>query len=116
MAKATGIVTIELDGETLESETGATISIGGVTREALITETGNVYAMTTQVPATIECSVMHLTGTDLTTLANIEDGVLNFKCDTGQVYTITNAFLTEPPSLSGGKVPLKWAGKAAVKQ
>lgn len=116
MAKATGIVTIELDGETLESETGATLNVGGVNREALITETGNIFAMETRVPATIECSVLHLTGTDLTTLANIVDGVLNFKCDTGQVYTITNAFLTEPPSLSGGKVPLKWTGRAAVKQ
>lgn len=116
MAKATGIVTLELDGETLESEAGATLSVGGFTREALITETGNVYPMETQVPATVECSVLHVTGTDLVKLATLTEAVLNFKCDTGQVYTITQAFLQEPPSLSAGKVPLKFAGKAAVKQ
>ena len=116
MAKVTGIVTIEVDGETLESEAGATISIGGVTREAVITETGNVFGMETQVPGTIECSILHVTNTDLVRLASLTDVTINFKCDTGQVYTVADGFLTEPPSLSGGKASLKFAGKAAVLQ
>jgi hypothetical protein len=113
MAKVTGRVTFEVDGEVLESEAGATINVGGVNREPVISETGKVFPMETSVPATAECSILHMTDTDLVALAALVDVTLNFKCDSGQVYTIKGAFLTEPPALSGGKASLKWAGQAA---
>jgi hypothetical protein len=111
--KVTGRVTFEVDGEVLESEAGATINVGGVNREAVISETGKVFPMETSVPATIECSILHVGETDLVEIAGFVDKTLNFKCDSGQMYTVKGAFLTEPPSLSGGKASLKWSGQAA---
>lgn len=113
MAKVTGRVVFEVDGEVLESEAGATINVGGVNREPVISETGKVLSMESSVPATAECSILHMDSTDLVAIAALEGVTLNFKCDSGQMYTMKNAFLTEPPSLSGGKAALKWAGEAA---
>jgi hypothetical protein len=116
MASVTGRVTFEVDGEVLESEAGATLNVGGVNREAIITETGRVFAMESSVPATAECTILHLTTTDLVALAALTDVTINFKCDNGPIYTIGHAFLTEPPSLVSGKASLKWAGQAAKTQ
>lgn len=111
--KVTGRVTFEVDGEVMESEAGATLNIGGVNREPVISETGKVFAMETSVPATAECTILHVTDTDLVALAALMDVTINFKCDSGQVYTMGHSFLTEPPSLVSGKASLKWAGQAA---
>ena len=116
MAKISGIVTIEVDGETLESESGATLNPGGITREPMMSDAGNYHFTEANTPSSVECSIMHISTTDITAFNAMTDVTVNFKCDTGQVYTITGACLTEPASLSGGKASLKFGGPPAVLQ
>ena len=51
MAQATGRVEIKLNGELLRSKEGASIQTGGVTRESVTTDQGDVFYKETIVPA-----------------------------------------------------------------
>ncbi len=116
MSKVTGRVQIEVDGETLESEAGATMNVGGIQREPMMSDAGNYHFSESYVPSSVECVLMHMTGEDATRFSAMASITLNFKCDSGQVYTIPGACNTDPPSLSGGKLSLKFGGPPAKLQ
>jgi hypothetical protein len=116
MSKVTGRVEFEVDGETMQSESGATLNPGGFNREGMMDDAGNYHYTESHAMATAECTIMHTDATDITRFNSMVDVTINFKCDTGQVYTIGKACLTEPAALSGGKCSLKFAGPPAKLQ
>jgi hypothetical protein len=106
MSKLTGIVLIEVEGETLES-------LPGVTQTPVLTETGKRHYTETYAESVIECQVAHVAETDMTSFIAIRDKTIMFKCDTGQTYVMNDGCLSETPKLSDGKVSLKFGGSPA---
>lgn len=107
---------IKYDSKLLDSMPGAKLDLGGETREPVIGDNKILGYATKIKPSTLECEVALTQGTKLADLAGITNATLTYEADTGQTYSIRNAFLTEPPQVSagdGGKVSLKFAGDPA---
>jgi hypothetical protein len=110
-----GKATIKVDGDTLETEQGATLDPGGVVRNPKVGD--HVFGYT-EVPkeAMIEGSVFMSESTSLEKFRQITDATVTFICDTGQVYILKHAWLVEPPVVTGGDtgtVRLKFAAQPA---
>jgi hypothetical protein len=110
MAQVTGKISIRVDGQLIDSLPGATLNTGGVKREAKKGDNGVVGYSEEVVEPMVECTVAHTKSTDLTALNAITDSTITFECDTGTIYYVSGAFLTEPCALSKGEVQLKFAG------
>lgn len=113
--KKLGIVRIKVNAALLESLPGASINIGGVTRKA-VTGGNRMLGYTEEItPAEVECEVAMGVGTSLVEMGKWADVQLNFECDTGQVYTVRDAFVVEPPKATAGegKATLKFSGQPA---
>ncbi|RMG58795.1 MAG: phage tail protein [Gammaproteobacteria bacterium] len=116
MPQLLGTAYIKVDGDLLRSNPGAKIDLGGQVREPVVgAGTVHGYAEKTK-EATVECEISLAKGDSLETIRSITNATITFECDTGQVYIVRHAFLTDPPVLSegeGGKIPLKFAGMPA---
>jgi hypothetical protein len=111
--KATGRVSVKVNGVTLRSKEGASITIGGVTREPIPNDQGTVdYREETQ-PAEVTATLVHTAQTDLPALRNFTDGTVNFETDTKVVYVVSDAFTAEVGELSGGEVQVTFGGNPA---
>ena len=114
MSGLTGRAFITLPGfGRIESEKGATLNIGGFTRETIIADTGVAGCTETPAVPSIECSAIHRAGLSLKKLADLKNINVDFETDSGGLWVLQNAWLTEPPSLSDGKIPLKFEGVRA---
>ncbi len=109
-----GRVLLRLNGQPLYSEKGAKLTLGGVKREPINLQYAFGYSEDGE-PAKVECTTALAKGMSLQTLRTSVDAVLQFECDTGQIYVINNAYLTESPEISSdkGKVTLKFSGDPA---
>lgn len=116
MAKLLGWAFINVGGQRLRSMAGAKIDLGGVVREPVV-GSSRVHGYSEKVKeATVECEIALAAGDSLNTIRSITDANIIFECDTGQCYTVRQAFLTDPPVVTegeGGKIALKFAGQPA---
>jgi len=107
---------IKVNGQLLESMPGAKLDVGGVTRTPII-GANSVHGYSEKVKeAMLECEISVSKDTKILDTAKWVDVSVTFECDTGQVFVVRQAFLTEPPVVTaeeGGKVPLKFAGPPA---
>lgn len=113
MAQASGKATIEIDNVALRTKKGAKIDLGGEKRNADATDQALVFFTAENVPAMVEGTIVHMSDTDLIALRDAKNVTINFRTDTGVLYVVSNAFLTEPPTLQNGECPVKFAGSAA---
>lgn len=113
MAQASGKATVKLENVALRTKKGAKLNLGGEKRNADATDQGLVFYTAENVPAEVECTIVHMSDTDLIALRDAKNITVVFETDTGVVYTVSNAFLTEPPTLQNGECPVKFAGSAA---
>ena len=113
MAQKTSQVYVDLDGETLECEPGGAIDVGGVMREAVVSDTGRVHYTERTKQSTVTVTLIHLATTDLAAI-NAFAGTLTYRTDTGVRYIISDAFVTEMGQLSNGAVEVSFAGSPAV--
>jgi hypothetical protein len=111
-----GSVNIKVNGQMLRSNPGAKLELGGPMREAVLgTKVVHGYHEKVQ-EAKLECEITLARGDSLDDIRNITDATLIFEADSGQSWSIANAFLTEPPVVNegeGGKVALKFSGDPA---
>lgn len=113
MAQATGRVTIKLNGDVLRSRNGASIQTGGIIREPLTTDQGAIFYREDITPAVIVATIVHLADTDIQALRSFRDFTLAFETDTGDGWSISNAFVTEVGELSAGEFQLTINGNIA---
>jgi len=113
MAQATGRVTIKLNGDVIRSRAGASIQTGGIIREALTTDQGTIFYREDITPAVVTATVVHLADTDIQSLRALRDFTCAFETDTGDGWSISNAFVTEVGELSAGEFQLVINGNAA---
>ena len=119
MGQLLGKAYIRVDGDTLRTESGAKLDIGGVTRSAVNGSIGLLGFAEKTKEAMLECEVAVARGDSLDKFRKITNATVVFECDTGQSYIIKNACCQDPPVITegeGGKVPLKFFGDAAEEQ
>ncbi|TXH32524.1 MAG: phage tail protein [Rhodospirillaceae bacterium] len=110
-----GRATVRWNGNVIETNSGASLDIGGVGRDTIITGTRVGFAEKT-MPAILSCETSLEPDMSLDELRNIDDATVQFECDTGQTYVIRNAFLTDTPVVkdgAGGNVTLNFSGPPA---
>ncbi|ADU63400.1 MULTISPECIES: phage tail tube protein [Pseudodesulfovibrio] len=107
--QVTGKAIIRVDGTELRTQDGATLNPGGEKREAQVGN-GKVhgYKEETQAPE-LECQVFHTADLSLKALGAITSATVMFETDTGAVFVLREAFVTDVPSLNvkDGTVGLK---------
>lgn len=112
MPQYIGRVTLTVDGTKLDSQKGAKINLGGVARTAV--ETDHAIGFTEErKAATIEAVVPVSRETPLEFIRNLTGATAVFLADTGQGWTVKNAFVTDTLDIGDGKVTVKLAGDPA---
>ena len=115
MAQLLGRAYIKVDGALLRTNTGAKIDLGGAIRAAVVGNAVHGYSEAVK-QSSVECEISLAAGDSLESIRNIKDATITFEADTGQVYVVRSAWLTEPPVVSegdGGKIALKFEGQPA---
>lgn len=114
MAKVFGRATVKVDGgTTLKSKEGASLVVGGVTREDEPNDQGTVdYRENTQ-PAEVTATLVHTTELDVIGLQKFAGGPVNFELDTGEVFVVPGAYVKEIGSMSSGEVEVTFGGNPA---
>lgn len=114
--KTLGVVSILADGKKLATNPGAEVDLGGENRTAVVGD-GAVHGFAAQTrPSELRCEIVLRPGDKLAEINAIKDATLRFETDTGQVYQIAHAFLTEPAVITageGGAIPLVFQGPPA---
>lgn len=117
MPKVTGVVKVHVNGKLHRSKPGAKLKTGGMKREAVYAN-GIVCGFTEEPEAAeLDCTLVHMSDTDVIELNNATDATLRFETDVGITYLVPNAFTSEPCEVSGGgDCSLKMMGQAAVEE
>lgn len=117
MSQVTGIVKVYLNGALQRSKEGAKLKLGGKERTAQVGHA--VYGFSEKVvPSELEFTLSHMPDTDLIALRDLTGATARFECDSGTTYVIPNAFVSEPPELTGGDgdVGVKMMGDPAFEE
>lgn len=107
---------IKVDGELLNTASGAKLKLGGIKRTPVVGEDGKVRFTEAVEASELEADVLLVAGFSLQKLREAKDATVTYEADTGQVYVCRHAFTTEVLQVaagSEGKVPLKMAGDPA---
>jgi hypothetical protein len=115
MSQQTGRVTIKLGNETLRSKPGASLQIGGITREFDVTDQLESYYRERPRPAQIKCTMPHFSDTDIIALQRWKNGTAHFTTDAGHTYTVANAAVSEIGDLANGEVDVTIMGDPAAR-
>ncbi len=116
MSQVTGICKLYVDGKMIRTKPGAKLKVGGKKRDAVVGH--SVYGFVEEpVAAELDATVAHMSDTDVVEMSNLTGQTLRFETDTGQTYSIKDAWTSEPCELaSGGDMTLKMMGQPAVKE
>ena len=116
MSQVTGTVVVRLNGNTLRSESGAKLDLGGFERTDRYADHSLLGYSQKPIASMCSCTLAHTAQTDLQAIMDTVDATLIFETDTGKRYTIRNAFCTKPPTLTGGEgqVEVEFKGQPAV--
>lgn len=109
-----GRAVIKKGGVTLRTKPGATLMLGGTPRAWVADDQGSGdYQQGEAMPGGVTCTVMvdeNFRAADLDG-TNLE---IDFEADSGQVWRITKAFLTDPSSISNGECEVTYQGQPAI--
>jgi hypothetical protein len=101
-AQVLGRANIKMDGQSIETEGGAQLNLGGVMRTTR-KSSGRVVGYSEEPQESrLECQVLLTAEVSLETFRQATAVTLSFEADTGQTYSIANAHLTEPPQVTAG--------------
>ncbi|MBA4222229.1 MAG: hypothetical protein C0458_15990 [Methylobacterium sp.] len=112
MTQVLGIVDIVWQGRNIPVEKGAKLKLGGIMNKPVVygRKVGRAQEF---AGSEIEATTVLERGQKFKELYSVGEGELQVQCDTGQVFTWPDAFLTDQREMTGGeggKVPLKWSG------
>lgn len=113
--KRLGKAKIKVADSQVESMPGATLDPGGDSRATVVGGNAVLGFTETPVPAHLEFSVAIKSGFDPMGI-HVDDASVVFTADTGQVYTISNAWSLSPPVIdsSNGTAKYVFEGPAAT--
>lgn len=113
--KVMGKALIKANGRVLDTLPGASLDIGGVTRETVTGDNRVIGQKSTPRPSKIEFEIAVTRQTRLADIARWEDVVVTVEADTGQTWVVPSAWTTEPPTTttSDGKAKVVMEGLPA---
>lgn len=109
----TGRVYIALNGQRVRSLPGAKLDMGGVKRDPAMSDAGVDGWKEEPVPPRVDFKLNHAAGISLQQL-HATTGTLVFETDTGQTFTLSNAWSAEPPQMEKGEVSLVFMGTECI--
>jgi hypothetical protein len=115
MTQSLGVVNVTWAGVKFPAEKGASFKQGGLVNKAVMAGS-QIFRSQEPMPSMVSCTTPFLASTSIAAILGTSEGELQFLCDTGQTYTITDAFIVEQIELTGGeggKLKLTWNGSAA---
>ncbi len=108
-----GRVTASVNGQRLESKPGASLDLGGISRNSMVSDQDMGFTEEPK-PSRIECEMVLSRGASVDSLRNVTDATLVFECDTGQRYIIKGGYTAETPVITGASgVKLVFMGRPA---
>lgn len=108
MAQVLGIVDIVWRGANLPVEKGAKLRLGGIKNNAVTY--GRMTARAQEYQGSEITAKTYLAkGQSYGSVYSEGEGELQVVCDTGQIFVFADAFLLDPPEMTGGEShELKW--------
>lgn len=106
---------IKANGKLLDTHPGATLDIGGVSRET-VTGANAVHGFKEAVkPSKVECEVSVKGSTSLAEIGRWDDITVTVESDTGQTWVVSHGWVTEPPTTTDndGKAKITIEGPPA---
>ncbi|KJZ09426.1 hypothetical protein TW85_21975 [Marinomonas sp. S3726] len=92
---------------------GASFNPGGQKRDAVMADLGPAGFSEEPVAPSCEYKIANTAGVDLNQLRNLTDVNVSIQDDNGQSWMISSAWMSEPPTLSGGEYSCKMEGISA---
>lgn len=113
MAQVTGRVFITVAGNRIASKAGAKLMLGGLSREAVVADSGVVgYTEKPEVPG-VECVLAHTADVSLADYQTMTNVSISFDTDTGKSFVLSNAWCANALELEGGEVRLTFNAMTA---
>ena len=116
MAQTVGIIDAIFNGVKIPLEKGATFNPGGLKNNPVIVGR-QVHRSQEMTASMLKGTTVLRRGQKLSSLIPKDEGELQVKCDTGQTFTVPDAFLQNIPDVTGGeggKIQLEFAGSEAT--
>ncbi len=111
MAQTLGVVDIVWKGTKLSPEKGASFKFGGLQNTPVIAGR-QVHRAEEMQACEVKATIPLTKDLDLDALLDRTEGELQFVCDTGQTFTMPEAFITGKPTVTGGeggKMEFTWS-------
>ncbi|MFG1466825.1 phage tail tube protein [Xanthobacter sp. DSM 24535] len=109
MAQVLGIIDIVWRGANLPVEKGAKLRLGGL-KNNVVTYGRKVGRAQEFIGSEVTAKTYLEAGQSYGSVFSEGEGELQVVCDTGQTYVFPDAFLQDPPEMTGGEShELKWA-------
>ncbi len=93
----------------LRSKPGATLNLGGVKRDPVVSDQGVAGYAETPVEPTLEATFVKKAGVSAQALAAITNEDISFEGDDGSHYILRQAWCSEPPERTAGEIKVKFA-------
>lgn len=102
MAQTFGIMGLVWNGRTIQVEKGGTILLSGYKQNPVVTGKRVDYSQEYQA-GTVTATTILPRGARLSDWLPNGEGELQVQCDSGQSFTMPDAFLADPPKATGGE-------------
>lgn len=115
----TGIVVVRRNGQSLRAKEGkATLMLGGFEQVPVYADGVLQGCSRKPVASKVTMTVVHDSTVDLIAISQDINVTIEFACDSGPTYIISNAFIAKPPEIVGaeGDVQLEYDGQAAIQR
>lgn len=109
MAQVTGRVFITVGSQRVRSKEGASLDFGGTSKESVSSDSGVDGYTAKTTPPKVSFKVSHTAETKVKDLQDFV-GKLLFETDTKRVYTLPEAWCSEPPKLEKGELSFEFSG------
>lgn len=111
MAQTLGIIDIIWKGQKLAVEKGAKLKLGGI-KNNMVPFGRQVGRAQEFEPSEITAVIPFQRGQRIGDIFSLGEGELQVLCDTGQTYSVPDAFITNRPEMTGGeggKIEVVWS-------
>ncbi|MEM9074439.1 MAG: phage tail tube protein [Myxococcota bacterium] len=115
MTQQTNRVTVEWDGNIITADPGASIDLGGVTREGSMSDQGSFHYQVSENVGTVTVTAKHLADADIAAIRAATDVTVTFNTDTGLTYAMGPSVLASVGAISEGTYELTFIGPPATR-
>ncbi len=110
MSQVFGRAFITVAGKRYNTKEGASLKFGGISREAVIGDSGVAGHQEKIEAPQVDCTIIHTANISLKEIQAIKDATISFDTDNGKSFVITDAFNGPAPELSRDGIKASFYG------